>query len=434
MRAWGVGAVLVALVAFGCSGAAGPRDGATDVASATDADASDSPGDVSPDATTDAPGDARDDAGDAHDAGAADTATDAPADTARDAPAETPTDATADAATDRPADTVIDVPADTPVDLPPSTGDGGVVGGACGDAACVGSNWAQWPMPNTPADVANGAPHPAMLINNGDDTVTDAVTGLMWQRTATITLYNRAEAAARCQRLRTGAHADWRVPSAIELASIINFDRFTSSIDTVAFPDSPLDPTGDPRVPNAYFGTTTVIGTAGWIVSFVYGTVSLDTTSLDRNAYLRCVRGRAAPAADTSAGRYDLSVAGTARDVKTGLTWQRIAPTGRRRLADATTYCATGTGLPGTGWRLPTVKELMTLLDFAKPAGFRIDETVFNVPTDISDRYGVLWSATAVAGVPSFAQFTSGAWSLYVDPGFNNYIDAAGFASVRCVR
>ena len=271
-----------------------------------------------------------------------------------------------------------------------AAGAGGGTVGPCGVAACVGSNWAQWPMPNAAADVANGAPHPAMLIDNGDDTVTDGVTGLTWQRTASITFYNRAEAAARCQRLRTGAHADWRVPSAIELASIINFDRFSSSIDTVAFPDSPLDPTPDPRVPIAYFGTTTVAGSAGWLVSFVYGNVSLDTTSLDRGAYLRCVRGPTAPAVDTSAGRYDLSVTGTARDVKTGLTWQRVAPTtGRRKLADAKTYCATGTGLSGTGWRLPTVKELLTLVDFTKPSGFRIDQTVFNVPTDIGDPYGV---------------------------------------------
>jgi hypothetical protein len=318
-----------------------------------------------------------------------------------------------------------------------TAGSAGGTGGSgpCGAAACVGSNWAQWPMPNTAADVANGAPHPPMLIDNGDDTITDGVTGLMWQRTAPITFYNRAEAAAHCQRLRTGAHADWRVPSAIEMASIINFDRFSSSIDTVAFPDSPLDPGSDPRVPTAYFGTTTVTGNAGWLASFVYGNVTLDTTSLDRGAYIRCVRGATAPTVDTSAGRYDLSITGTARDVKTGLIWQRMAPTtGRRKLPDAKTYCATGTGLPGTGWRLPTVKELMTLIDFTKATGFRIDETVFNVPTDIGDRYGVMWSMTAVAGIPSFAQFTSGTWSVYTDPGVNSYIDATGSSYVRCVR
>jgi hypothetical protein len=40
---------------------------------------------------------------------------------------------------------------------------------------------------------------------------------------------------------------------------------------------------------------------------------------------VRCVRGPLAPAADTSSGRYDLSLSGTARDIKTNLTWQRTA-------------------------------------------------------------------------------------------------------------
>jgi hypothetical protein len=40
----------------------------------------------------------------------------------------------------------------------------------------------------------------------------------------------------------------------------------------------------------------------------------------------------------------------------------------------------------------------MTLIDFAKPAKFRIDETVFTTPTELGDQYNVVWSATSVVG------------------------------------
>jgi hypothetical protein len=306
-------------------------------------------------------------------------------------------------------------------------------GGACNGSVCVGSNWAQWPMPNGAADVANGASHPAMLVDNGDNTVSDSVTGLMWQRTVSVTQYDRAGARNRCQELRVGGHADWRVPSVIELVSILDFDTFNSSLDAKAFPDSPTDPYGGQPV--AYFGTSTLAGdTTGWLVDFGYGYVALDATERDRTVFLRCVRGAPAPANDTSTGRYDLSTPGIAVDRKTGLTWQRATPPGRRKMENAKTYCATQTTLPGKGWRLPTIKELLTLVDFAKPSKFRIDDTVFDTPTEIGDPYSVYWSMTAVVSKPPYAQYTSGIWNLYFDAGQTNDTDAAGYSFFRCVR
>jgi hypothetical protein len=171
-----------------------------------------------------------------------------------------------------------------------------------------------------------------------------------------------------------------------------------------------------------------------WLIDFILGYVTIDTTERDRPVFLRCVRGPRAPASDTSAGRYDLSVAGVARDLKTGLTWQRTTPSGRRQLAEAKAYCAAPAGLPGTGWRLPTIKELLTLVDFAKPDKFRIDASVFDTPTAPGDPYSVFWSATSVVSKPPFAQYTSGTWNLYFDSGRNNDVDSTVPAFIRCVR
>jgi hypothetical protein len=61
--------------------------------------------------------------------------------------------------------------------------------------------------------------------------------------------------------------------------------------------------------------------------------------------------------ADAPAGRYTVAGA-VVTDTKTKLVWQqKTAMPGKR--ADAIAYCA---GL-GTAWRIPTMKELMTLVD-----------------------------------------------------------------------
>src|SRR6202142_4217978 len=71
-----------------------------------------------------------------------------------------------------------------------------------------------------------------------------------------------------------------------------------------------------------------------------------------------------AGAGTAPAGRYTYPAAGTVYDTKTKLTWQRTAPSKEYTWADAKTYCAgVGAALSGTGWRLPTMKELLTIVD-----------------------------------------------------------------------
>jgi len=62
------------------------------------------------------------------------------------------------------------------------------------------------------------------------------------------------------------------------------------------------------------------------------------------------------------AGRYSVTTS-TVLDNKTGLVWQRnIDITTQRTQDEANTYCA-GVSLSGTGWRVPSIKELSTLVD-----------------------------------------------------------------------
>ena len=54
---------------------------------------------------------------------------------------------------------------------------------------------------------------------------------------------------------------------------------------------------------------------------------------------------------------------GTVRDNVTALVWQKAFAPSAMTQGAALTYCA-GLALPGGGWRLPTVTDLQTLVDF----------------------------------------------------------------------
>lgn len=120
------------------------------------------------------------------------------------------------------------------------------------------------------------------------------------------------------------------------------------------------------------------------------------------------------------AGRYTLTTY-TAFDTRTGLTWQRSAPLGSMRWADADQYCRKNTaGLPGGGWRLPSMKELVTLVDRAQvePA---LDTAAFSKRPQ-----GYFWTSSAGPGGDTAAvEFTRG--YVQITP-----VDRSLF--VRCVR
>ncbi|WP_424933830.1 DUF1566 domain-containing protein [Amaricoccus macauensis] len=61
--------------------------------------------------------------------------------------------------------------------------------------------------------------------DNGDGTVTDAATGLMWQQADDGTRREWSEALAYCEALELGGHSDWRLPDSKALQSIVDYER-----------------------------------------------------------------------------------------------------------------------------------------------------------------------------------------------------------------
>jgi hypothetical protein len=129
-----------------------------------------------------------------------------------------------------------------------------------------------------------------------------------------------------------------------------------------------------------------------------------------------------APAqANAPAGRYT-TTGGTVFDTKTKLTWQQTAPTGTFTLAGAKTFCQNVVAsLGGTGWRLPTIKELVTIVDYSQTGSPKIDAAFLGTTA------GYYWSASPVIGEAWGVSFGTGVVS-------NGFGGVSPMAHVRCVR
>ena len=138
-------------------------------------------------------------------------------------------------------------------------------------------------MPNGSGDVAAGAPNIQSYTAHGDGTVTDNVTGLTWQQSTPKSTYAWSDAIAYCSTVTLGNLGDWRLPSVIELVSIVDYDVAspTPSIDITAFPKTPAD---------IFWSSTLVAGapSEAWYVNFSYGyAISTDVSEIN---HVRCVR------------------------------------------------------------------------------------------------------------------------------------------------
>jgi len=120
------------------------------------------------------------------------------------------------------------------------------------------------------------------FTNNGDGTVTDHNTGLIWQQQDDETKRTWSDAGTYCSNLSLGGYSDWRLPEAYELQTIVDFGTFNPSIDTTYFPNTRLW---------YYWSSTARVSDSSyvWFVIFSYGYVSYYSKA--SSLYVRCVRG-----------------------------------------------------------------------------------------------------------------------------------------------
>ncbi len=257
----------------------------------------------------------------------------------------------------------------------------------CAPANCGTHAWACWPMPNDPS---SGLPNLARYKDMGDSTIRDEVTCLLWEQNPPSQGYSQESAMARCASDESLPGSGWRLPTRIELASIADYTKRTPPQLSEVFKNTQLNP--------PYWSASMVHSQPlAWTLRFYDGVFeAVDTSTWFES---RCVKGGGEGSLPVEPPRdhYVLS-SNSVRDSYTGLVWERgdsqgglgppIGWTGARAYCEALR-------LDGESWRLPSVKELATLMDDNAPLGTGapvLDSSAFPSAKAAAD-----WSRTSLA-------------------------------------
>jgi hypothetical protein len=258
---------------------------------------------------------------------------------------------------------------------------------------------------------------PMNFRDNGDGTISDLQTGLMWQKTPGLdrkVTFDEARREAR--ELRLGGHSDWRLPTLKELYSLINFSGGMGHrpskpyLDTDYFDFAYGDPRKAEREIDAQYwsateyvgrtmnGNATVFG-----VNFADGRIKgypRDETPRGLNRqFVRYVRGPRGYGVNQFIDNGD----GTVMDSATGLVWQK-ADSGRTlNWPEALAY-AEALELAGTNdWRLPNAKELQSIVDYSRaPDAIDPDQVgaALDPIFDLTEIESYFWTSTSHLEVP----------------------------------
>lgn len=265
---------------------------------------------------------------------------------------------------------------------------------------------------------ADYAIHPPTYKDNGNGTVTDTVTGLMWQQ-ADGGEMTWEQAVAYADALTLDGHGDWRLPFAKEAFGILDHGTLNPAMNGSCFTASTAEywwtsdlATGD--------SSKAWASNAGGGIGPHPKTETLSAGGSKR-FHVRCVRDPSTSGVIHYSGDLTDNGNGTVTDNHTGLVWQQ-AESALMTWESALAY-AEGLTLGGqSDWRLPNIKELQSVSDenFRAPS---LNATRF--PGATATRY---WSSTSLCG--DAAQ----AWYLDSDYGLTSYMAKSGLWHVRCVR
>lgn len=122
---------------------------------------------------------------------------------------------------------------------------------------------------------------PRSYTVNSDGTVTDNVTGLIWQQQNDNALRTWTDAGTYCNALTLAGLSGWRLPSDKELQSLVDYGRYDPSIDTSFFPGTKSA---------GYWSSSSYAynSSYAWYVDFDDGNVGSSPKTF--HYYVRCVR------------------------------------------------------------------------------------------------------------------------------------------------
>lgn len=215
-------------------------------------------------------------------------------------------------------------------------------------------------------------------VDNGDGTISDLNTGLMWQQTPD--LNNRMafyDALAGAESFSLAGYNDWRLPTIKELYSLIDFNGSVSQkipyIDTdyfdFRFGDSSQ---GERDIDAQYWSSTEYVSTTQngsqsvFGVNFADGRIKGYSATNPRGGqmqqFVRYVRG----GIDYGINDFIDNGNGTITDQATGLMWQATDSNQTLNWEGALNYCENLEYAGYEDWRLPNTKELHSIVDYSR--------------------------------------------------------------------
>jgi hypothetical protein len=231
--------------------------------------------------------------------------------------------------------------------------------------------------------------------DNGDGTVTDLNTGLMWVKARGVKA-SWDDAVAGAAKCRAGGHDDWRMPSIKELYSLINFTggfhrtaaESAPYLDAKVFEFKYGDEAGGERgIDCQDWSATEYVGTAMSGNPTVFGVNFADGRikgypkfrpgpggKSAHRMYVRYVRG------NPNYGRNDFqdNGDGTITDRSTGLMWSKADSGKGMNWEQALAWVQARNQEKHLGhddWRLPNAKELQSIVDYSRaPAAARAEQ------------------------------------------------------------
>jgi len=243
------------------------------------------------------------------------------------------------------------------------------------------------PQPGQPfygQDAQHPGPAPRYK-ENGDGTVSDLVTGLMWiQDPGSKKTFDQAVADA--EKCHTGNYGDWRLPTIKELYSLIQLNgidpdpmsrdesKLTPFIDRSVFKFTYGKEAAGERIIDSQFASSTkYVGTTMggnetmFGVNFADGRIKgYPITDRRRGGqktyYVLYVRGNP----DYGKNKFTDNGDGTITDEATGLTWMKSDSGKGMDWPSALKYAEAMTMADHSDWRLPNAKELQTIIDYTR--------------------------------------------------------------------
>jgi hypothetical protein len=273
--------------------------------------------------------------------------------------------------------------------------------------------------------------------DNGDSTITDNNTGLIWAQDQSSETLSWQDAFRYCEDLTTADIDDWRIPSVKELWSIRDFSTGWPWIDTDYFNLSSDGTemsqhhswTSQAYLVESDYQNDQVIGDPYWIVNDWTGHIK----AMSGNRYVRCVSG-----SDYGANDFVDNGDGTVTDNATGLMWSQDDNGEMLYWEDALAYAEASELAGYDDWRLPNIKELQSISDNDVEEIPALDTSVFNL-TEVTNivyeddeviaaqtNYPFYWSSTSNSIVSDDEDVDGGTiYAWFYASGYN--VDNLGY-------